>query len=746
MSQESLNLGVYKTKMTNSLERKRVLAITALVLTAVVGGFIWKTKSDLLPLPRSLTLDGSNIRKVQVLDRHNLPLTVTYQNRWNIHDYVPLHRIPSFLQQALVISEDQRFYHHQGVDWQARLHALVQNIKALRPVRGASTISEQVIRMWHPRPRTLWSRWLEGLEAARLEERFSKPDILEFYLNQVPYAAKRHGVVQAARYYFDRDLDTLSRKEMLALVVMVRAPGRFDLHKGFTEIRGPLDQLADRLLQSGLIEAAQYDRIKHERFHIRNAELPIQASHFVHHIYQSQPPAFLLNMGRLRTTLDSSLQYKIQTILDNRLHDLQKLKVSNGAVLVVDNQTHEVLAWVNGGGGGERSWIDAITTPRQPGSTLKPFLYALAFERGWTAATMVADLPLAKPVGVGLHTYHNYSRTHYGPLRVREALGNSLNIPAVRTVQYVGVEAFLERLHDLGIQSLQQHPHFYGDGLALGNGEITLLELVRAYCVLAQRGIYHSLRTVIRDDARDDSARRIFSPETSSLIGSILSDPEARKLEFGHGSLLRFPVQTAVKTGTSSDYRDSWAVGFNDRYTVGAWMGNLDGTVTDGITGSTGPALVLRSVFAELNRHRETRPLYLSPRLVKLDICSETGLVSDGVCSSYSEWFIPGTEPGVNDSHVTEKKSVRLLRPTNGLQLAMDPRIPDDQEAFSFALEEIPGGARVEWFVDDTLEATTSTGEFLWPLKRGVHLAKARVRLDDSSTTLETSSVKFIVK
>ncbi|MEJ2363581.1 MAG: transglycosylase domain-containing protein [Deltaproteobacteria bacterium] len=735
--------------MINLLKRKRLLVTTALLLAAAVGGFIWKTRSDLLPLPRSLTLDGSNIRKVQVLDRHNLPLTVTYQNRWNIHDYVPLHRIPSFLQQAFVISEDQRFYQHQGVDWRARLHALGQNMKALRAVRGASTISEQVIRMWHPRPRTVWSRWLEGLEAARLEERYSKPDILEFYLNQVPYAAKRHGVVQAARYYFDRDLDTLSQKEMLALVVMVRAPGRFDLHKGCAEIKGPLDQLADRLLQRGLIAEAQCERIKNEPFQIKNAELPVQASHFVNHIYQSQPPSFLLSMGRLQTTLDSSLQYKIQTILDNRLHDLQKLKVGNGAVLVVDNRTHEVLAWVNGGGGREsstRSWIDAITTPRQPGSTLKPFLYALAFERGWTPATMVADLPLTKPVGVGLHTYHNYSRTHYGLLRVREALGNSLNTPAVRTVQYVGVETFLQRLHDLGIESLQQHPDFYGDGLALGNGEITLLELVRAYCVLAQRGIYHPLHTLIMDDVRDDSARRIFSPEASSLIGSILSDPEARKLEFGHGSLLRFPVQTAVKTGTSSDYRDSWAVGFNDRYTVGAWMGNLDGTVTEGITGSTGPGLVLRSVFAELNRHRKTRPLYLSPRLVKLEVCSDTGFLSDGVCPSYNEWFIPGTEPAVNDSHVTEKKSVRLLRPTSGLQLAMDPRIPDDQEAFSFALEGIPGGATVDWFVDDALEATTSTGEFVWPLRRGVHLARTRVRLHDSTTAVETPPVKFIVK
>jgi penicillin-binding protein 1C len=167
----------------------------ALLLAAGGGEFVWKTSSELLPLPRSLTLDGSNIRKVQILDRHHLPLTVTYQNRWNIHDYLPLHHIPSFLQQAFVLSEDQRFYKHSGVDWKARFFALCQNLKAMRAVRGASTISEQVIRMYHPRPRTVWSRWLEGFEAARLEKRFTKSDILEFYLNQVPYSGHRRGVL-----------------------------------------------------------------------------------------------------------------------------------------------------------------------------------------------------------------------------------------------------------------------------------------------------------------------------------------------------------------------------------------------------------------------------------------------------------------------------------------------------------------------------------------------------------------------
>jgi penicillin-binding protein 1C len=731
------------------MRKKVTVSAIALILGSILGAFIWKTNVDLLPLPDSLTLDASDVRKVQVLDRNNIPLTITYQNRWNIHDYIPLHDIPSFLQQAFIVSEDKRFYKHRGVDWIARWHALWQNLKAFGRIRGASTISEQVIRMWHPRVRTVWSRWLEGFEATRLEERFSKADILEFYLNQVPYASQRRGVAQAARHFFDRDLDTLSRKEMLALAVLVRAPGRLDLHRGSSEIQKPMRDLLIRLYKLGIVNKEQYTQVHADNVQIEKSHLAVQASHFVHHLYRSLNLIDLQNRVRLRTTLDAALQAKIQTILNQRIMDLQRQRVSNGAVLVVDHQLHEVLAWVNAGqkeDGMSVSWIDAVTALRQPGSTLKPFLYATAMEKGWTAATPVDDHPLAEPIGFGLHTYHNYSRIHYGPLLVRDALGNSLNVPAVRTIQYVGVDTFLNHLHDLGIQSLHQHPDYYGDGLALGNGEIKLFELVRAYSVLATQGIYHPLKLLSDDVSSPPASRSIFSPEVASLIGNILSDPDARKLEFGEGSLLRLPVQTAIKTGTSNDYRDAWAIGFNQRYTVGVWMGNLDHRSMDGITGSRGPALVLRSVFAELNRHRVTHPLYLNPRLVQIEICRDTGRLADEQCPSYREWFIPGTEPGSDNPIHNPKKSYHLIQPTNGLQLAMDPRIPDDQEAFCFKLAKISQVEAVDWYVDDKFLATTFTSEYLWSMQSGVHRVGARVWLDNRSNPAVISSVKFIVK
>ena len=300
------------------MNRKRAIGrnLTAFLFSAVVlaaVGLLLKTWADLRPLPDSLAPDASQLRKVQVVDRNYVPLTVTYQNRWNVHDHVPLHDIPDFLRQAFVASEDQRFFEHGGVDWRARLHALWQNIKALRAVRGASTISEQVVRMWHPRPRTLWSRWLEGIEAGRLEAKFPKSEILEFYLNQVPYAGRRRGVSQAARYFFDRDPDTLSTKEMLALVVMVRAPSRLDVRNKPDGLARSIAGLAARLLKDGIIDPAGYAMIGTDALEIKTADLAVQADHFVQHLFQISAPADRRNRLRLHTTLDSGLQHTVQS-------------------------------------------------------------------------------------------------------------------------------------------------------------------------------------------------------------------------------------------------------------------------------------------------------------------------------------------------------------------------------------------------------------------------------------------------
>src|SRR6266403_3514959 len=338
---------------------------------------------------------------------------------------------------------------------------------------------------------------------------------------------------------------------------------------------------------------------------------------------------------QVRTTLDPHIQLTAQKILDGALTGLAKRHDRDGAVLIIDHRRNEILGWVVGrampagatansatgasaASGNAAIGYDTVLTPRQPGSTMKPLLYALALEQGWTAATLIDGAELSESVGGGQHTFHNYSHRHYGSLRLREALGNSLNIPAVKTLKFVGGDAFMARLHAVGITSLQNHPEFYGDGLALGNGEITLYEMAQAYTVLAREGRYQPL-TLLANDPTPRVEARVFTPAVATLVSNILADPEARMLEFGRG--LQFPVETAIKTGTSTDYRDAWAIAFDYQHTIAVWMGNLDGSAMDGVTGAVGPAMGLRSLFSEINRNQDTRALALSRDLVPAKIC-----------------------------------------------------------------------------------------------------------------------------
>lgn len=737
-----------------SCTRWRKSLCLSFVLLSVLSGSLFLfflTFFNLHPFPPTLTLSQADTHKPQVLDRHGTPLSITFQNAWNLHDITPLHNIPTLLQRAFFLAEDQRFYQHGGVDWRARAHALWQNLRARRVVRGASTISEQVVRMLHPRPRTLWARWLETFEANQLEKHFHKTDILAFYLNQVPYARQRRGVVQAARTYFDRDLDTLSPKEMLALAVLVRAPSRLDPIRDARRADPAIRRLGERMRDANLLTPAEYRELHREPLQLRTPTLPVQASHFVRYVTASRPP----RQRRVHTTLHAPLQARAQALLDRRLKDLQDKQVTHAALLIVDHQNNEVLAWVNAGG----SAIDAIITPRQPGSTLKPFLYALALQQGWTPATLIDDAPLAQAIGVGLHHYHNYSRTHYGSLRLREALGNSLNIPAIRTMAYVGVQPFLNHLYRLGFHSLTQHPDHYGDGLALGNGEVTLYELVRAYATLARHGVFRPLRDTLAPEIPTTLVQRIYSPEVSTLIANILADPQARQREFGRGTLLHFPVETAVKTGTSTDYRDAWAIGFSHRHTVGVWMGNLTQRPTHGMTGSTGPAWVLRAMFAELNRHTPSLPLLFSPSLQSTTICQLSGQLATPRCPSMIEWFLPYNAPAhicpLHQPATTARGQpsqpharIQLLQPTPGLQLAIDPRLPDASEAFPFRLPKKIEPVRTHWLVDGQQVGITQAAErqFLWPLARGRHTAQARIWVANRDQPITTPAVEFVVK
>ena len=681
-------------------------------------------------MPNDFDALVGEVERAQITDRYGSALSVTYTNHWNVHDRHDIYDMPEFLKTAFVYAEDKRFYEHSGQDWIARISALFQNLVAMKSVRGASTISEQVVRMIHPRPRTLWSRWIEGWEAERLENRHSKTTILEFYLNQVPFAENRRGVAQAARYYFNRDVVTLSRHEILALAALVRAPSRLDpWHGNVSLLEQAIQRLASRLEDAGELPDHTIDLS--QPLKLQRSPPLIKASHFVRWVrLQSDHEE-----PYTATSIDGRLQNRVGALLETRLSRLGHLNVNNAAALVADHQSGQIVVWAVAAGDEQTDgyFIDAVRAPRQPGSALKPFLYALALERGWTAATEIDDSPITTMIGHGLHSYTNYSRTFYGLVTLRQALGNSLNIPAVRTVHFTGVGRYMDTLHQLGLGSLDREQEFYGHGLALGNGEVTLLEMVHAYGTLANRGVHQDFVWRLNEPKRSE-ARRVYSPEVASLIGNILSDPRARRPEFD-GGLLDFANETAVKTGTSSDYRDSWAFGFNDRYVAGVWMGNLDQKPMQNVTGSVGPALVLRATFDLLNRGREIQPLWLSPKLELDQVCRReisTTVDDSKTCTQYEEYFVAGT---IDTDEVelrrtlanTYKAPIKLAQPTDGLHMAMDPRIPAEKQAFEFVLEGVQDTDQVEWRFGNGDVVNSSGERYLWPLQPGQHSLTAIV-------------------
>jgi penicillin-binding protein 1C len=647
-----------------------------------------------------------------LLDRHGEVIaTVRADMSGRRLAWVALDDISPTLGRAVLQAEDQRFMEHGGIDFQAIGKAAWDNLfsGAHQRTRGASTITMQLAGLLDPKlaPRAAgrtWARkWDQALAARELEAGWNKRQILEAYLNLASYRGELQGIGAASRGLFGKAPSGLDAGEAAILASLLRAPTAppRTVAKRACALARELDARADCAAIEWEVDAA-FARTAPP------AAAPVAAATGV-------TPQLVRRLGGapgsvVRSTLDAGLQRFTAAALRRRLAELAERNVGDGAAIVIDNASGDVLAYVANGGAGE---VDGVTSLRQAGSTLKPFLYELALERGQlTAASLLDDTPVDIPTVGGLYVPQNYDHQYRDAASVRTSLAGSLNVPAVRTLMLAGLERFHERLRLLGITSLTEAPEFYGWSLALGSGDVSLLELANAYRTLANGGLQDGVAFVPRAQS---GRRRVLDARASFIVADILSDRAARSTTFGLSNELATGFWSAVKTGTSKDMRDNWCVGFSDRYTVGVWVGNFDGRSMWDVSGVSGAAPVWRDVMDYLHRDRPGRPPAAPPGVVR-----QTVRFVPAVEPERSEWFVRGTEVSLVEMLPPARRAPRIAYPAADSVIALDPDIPAPLQRVSFRAY---GGAGLRWELDGVDAGPADQGA-AWTPQPGEHELK----------------------
>ena len=707
---------------------------------------IWVTAAFLLAVLWAARIDAGDWERRQSAvtfeDRNGLLLgTVLPADRERAVS-VPLERISPWFTRAIIATEDARFYHHPGIDPFAGARAARELLANGRPLSGASTITMQLARMRFGIPSTARGKLLELWLAFRLEAGSTKAAILQAYANRLPMGSNIYGVEAAAQIYFGEPAADLDLAQSALLAAIPNDPERLNPRTHWHALRERQGYVLQRMVATGTIDALQARRAQAEQLHLHAQTRGILAGA---HVLFSLAAAVRPQTSVVRTTLDRPLQAFVETQLRALLATLAARNVHQGAALVIDNRTGDVLAYV-----GSADYFDdqnhgrndGVRALRQPGSALKPFLYELALEGGIIAPnTILADVPTTYAIPGGkLYAPADYSNAYAGPVRVRVALANSLNVPAVRVLAQTGTESFLDRLHDLGFAHLQKSAEYYGLGLTLGGGEVSLWELAHAYLTLARNGQAIPLRTVISRSLPE--SQQVGSPDMWRLITDMLSDSHARAHSFGASSILDLPFPTAVKTGTSSDFRDTWTVGYSRDFTAGVWVGNFEGTPMRRVSGVTGAAPLWNRIMLRVHELHEPMPFERPRGFLRRTICTTTGWRPQPGCpATVSEYLLPNqlaeyARPhdvafprsydewlSVQGSPATTRSDVRILFPHAGDAFVLNASSNDavqvaPAQAIRFMVRTLHN-ARVTWKLNDTVIALNAGDTLMWPLAPG---------------------------
>lgn len=690
--------------------RRRMLGLALSGLAGVLAGLYlvpW-----FFPIPESLGTAAPS--GVLFVDREDRPVRRLLDGELRADEPATYDEFPESLILATLAAEDSRYFSHGGIDFLGVMRAVRDALLHREFVSGASTITQQTIKLYAPpRRRDFRTKIIEAFTARHLEMTADKETILTAYLNHLPYGNQFTGARAAARGYFGKPLGDLSLAESALLAGLPNKPTKLNPWKNLEGARQRQLWILGRMREEGYIdEAAFAAALIEEPKLIAGHDRAFHAPHFTELLLEREGAAIEAAKASgtvIRTTLDLRLQHAVENVVSAELtrlaHQAGEENDLQAAVVVIENASGEILAL-----SGSRSFfgsaagqVNGAWRPRSAGSTLKPFTYALALQRDTTAATILADTPIEYITSTGTYQPVNFSRRFMGPVSVRHALANSLNVPAVKLLDAIGGPT---RLHDclvkdLHFTSLDPAATEYGLGLTLGNAEVRLLELTNGYATLARLGEWKPVRFLPAADPLQSptqegqagvESRRVFDADAAWLIGDILSDERARALAFGLNSPLNLPFRVAAKTGTSTDFRDSWTIGYTPDFTVGVWVGRFDNRPLNRVSGAMGAAPIFHQVMTRLHREQAPRWFETPAGAVEIVVDRLSGKrPPEGLALPDTrvrkEWFVRGRIPApASAADYDEQARTRL--PLAYANWWRDPSNPLKNEAFLELLAE----------------------------------------------------------
>jgi len=743
-------------------------------------------------------LANSRLQSLRICDINGTVLREVLSDAEGHGLWVPLTEVSPAARKAVVAIEDHRFYHHPGIDPLAMVRALIVDLRHGRIVSGASTITQQLARQMYGLPRRWYAKPIEVLLAMRLELYLSKEQILEQYLNRAPFGNQIFGIEAASRIYLDKPAAHLAWFEAAFLAGLPQSPVRYNPYADMGAALRRQQRVLRQLRALGFITQEEFEAARLAELKVVPHERAFAAPHFCQMVLEKRTPDEKSPDGRIITTLDLPLQRRIEDLVTGHLSRLARQQVTNAAVLVIDNRSNSVKVWVGSCdffNERHQGQVDGVRALRQPGSAIKTFTYGLALENGFTAASILPDIETHAATLGGDFTVHNYDEKYHGPVRLRTALACSYNVATVRLLETLGADLLLQRLRLAGMTMLDKPASYYGLGLTLGNGEVSLMDLTVAYAALARGGEWRPLVYDFQPVAGKPVT--IFQPAVVYILSDILSDPMARAPAFGIGGPLRLPFPCAAKTGTSKDFRDNWTLGYTSEYTVGVWVGNFDGAPMEKISGITGAAPLFRDIMLTLHEKREALPPVRPAGLERKIICPLSGALRGKNCpGSMEEWFLTGTAPR-EECHVhqrlwIDRRSGLLAGPatpaakvqsrvyeiwppeyqqwaqdcgmppppvqqTNAIGTILAISFPDEGDIFkidpilrrsyqalTFEVVAPPGMNQVSLFLNDSLLTRMQQPfRYRWPLRQGAHSLRAEGRWGEG--TVASRPVHFQV-